>query len=137
MQHTFTILDGVQPRELAARVDGDRGRLDPAAVQAVLGWELKPEGLCRGSVCIPVRDRDALVDDDGLDLATLAAHLDRPLAVDPEERVAALGTDHLSRAHDLNRLEAPDFELPDVDGTLHRLSELRGRKVLLIAYASW
>ena len=31
----------------------------------------------------------------------------------------------------------PDFELPDLSGTLHRLSDHRGRKVLLIAYASW
>ncbi len=34
-------------------------------------------------------------------------------------------------------LEAPDFELPDLSGKMHRLSQHRGKKVLLIAYASW
>ena len=30
-----------------------------------------------------------------------------------------------------------DIRLPDLDGRLHSLSEHRGRKALLIAYASW
>jgi peroxiredoxin len=34
-------------------------------------------------------------------------------------------------------LEAPDFELNDLHGRRHRLSHHRGKKVLLIAYASW
>ena len=32
---------------------------------------------------------------------------------------------------------APDFSLPDLAGRLHTLSDYRGKKVLLIAYASW
>ena len=37
----------------------------------------------------------------------------------------------------LDTLEAPDFTLPGIDGTLQTLSDHRGKKVLLIAYASW
>jgi peroxiredoxin len=32
---------------------------------------------------------------------------------------------------------APDFELPDLAGRLHTLSELRGKKVFLLFWASW
>jgi peroxiredoxin len=32
---------------------------------------------------------------------------------------------------------APDLELPDKDGNPFKLSSLHGRKVLLIAWASW
>ncbi|MFD0776991.1 redoxin domain-containing protein, partial [Streptomonospora algeriensis] len=32
---------------------------------------------------------------------------------------------------------APDFELRDADGTAHRLSDHRGRKVALVMWASW
>ena len=32
---------------------------------------------------------------------------------------------------------APDFTLPDLAGHMHSLSDYRGKKVLLIAYASW
>lgn len=31
----------------------------------------------------------------------------------------------------------PDFRLPKLDGTFGRLSDYRGRKVLLIHFASW
>ena len=33
--------------------------------------------------------------------------------------------------------EAPDFELPDLDGRMHQLSDYRGRRVFLVAWASW
>ena len=31
----------------------------------------------------------------------------------------------------------PDFALPDLDGKLGRLSDLRGKKVFLFHFASW
>lgn len=133
----FTVLDGGEVRRLDARVEGGRVLLHPDAVRDQLGWELKPEGLCRGDVCIPVRDRDALVSQEGLDLERLAGLTGRPVAVDAEEHVAALGEGHLARGQRLAGLDAPDFALPDLAGRTHRLSEHRGKKVLLIAYASW
>ena len=33
--------------------------------------------------------------------------------------------------------QAPAFTLPDLDGKPHSLSDYRGKKVLLVAYASW
>ena len=33
--------------------------------------------------------------------------------------------------------EAPDFELEDLDGVLHRLSDQRGRPVVLVYFATW
>jgi len=32
---------------------------------------------------------------------------------------------------------APDFALPDPSGRVHRLSDHRGKKVLLVTWASW
>jgi hypothetical protein len=74
---------------------------------------------------------------DPVDLGEWAASLDRPLAVDLEERVAFLGVSAGVRAAALRSLVAPDFRLPDLDGRLHALSDQRGRKVLLVAFASW
>jgi hypothetical protein len=47
------------------------------------------------------------------------------------------GTGPAQRAAALTSLEAPDFELPDLDGNLHRLSDYRGKKVFLATWASW
>jgi len=134
----LTLIDGERRHAIGgAQLAGGRVQVDPADVEAALGWKLAREGLCRGSVCIPVRDRASLVGSGGLDLEVLAALLERPLALDAEERVAALGERAEDRAAALASLEAPDFTLPDLSGRLHTLSDHRGKKVLLIAYASW
>lgn len=134
---TFTILDDGTPARVPATVDGERVRLAPTAVETALGWKLTAEGLCRASICVPVRDRAVLESAAGLDLAALAAALGRPLAVDGAERAAYLGASAEDRGRPLAALEAPDFALPDLAGRIHRLSAHRGKKVLLVAYASW
>ncbi len=37
----------------------------------------------------------------------------------------------------LSSLQAPDFTLPDMAGKMHSLSDFRGKKVLLVTWASW
>ncbi|HTY19169.1 MAG TPA: TlpA disulfide reductase family protein [Myxococcota bacterium] len=134
---SFTLLDDGRPVAVLAVADGDRVRIPPAALREALGWELRPQGLCRGERCVPVRDRAALSDERGVDLAAFARAIDRPLALDAAERAAALGSSAAERTAQLASLEAPDFALPDLSGRVHRLSDQRGRKVLLLAYASW
>ena len=74
---------------------------------------------------------------DGIARATKAGASGRPVAIDREERAAYLGVSAAERAKVLSSLEAPDFTLPDLDGRLHTLAAHRGKKVLLVAYASW
>ncbi|OGL08473.1 MAG: hypothetical protein A3F92_07000 [Candidatus Rokubacteria bacterium RIFCSPLOWO2_12_FULL_71_22] len=78
-----------------------------------------------------------VADTEGVALAERAASAGRPVAIDREARAAYLGVAARERARVLATLEAPDFSLPDLDGRLHALSAHRGRKVLLVAYASW
>ena len=136
-QEPFTLIDGDGATSLRASIDGDAVRIAPGALRDATGWELKPEGLCEGDVCIPVRDREALADARGVDLVAFARALDRPLALDVAQRAAALGTSAAERSARLATLEAPDFSLPDLHGRMHTLSAHRGKKALLIAYASW
>jgi hypothetical protein len=74
---------------------------------------------------------------EGAALAKQAETSGRPVAVDRDERAAYLGISAAERAKALVSLEAPDFTLPDLDGRPHALSAQRGKKVLLVAYASW
>ena len=137
MASSFTIIDKGRSQDIQATVSGDAVRIAPEALSEAFGWELKPEGLCRGEICVPVRHRDALVVDGAVDLSVFASVLGRPLALDVAEGAAAIGTAATDLASQLDSLEAPDFTLPDLEGKLHSLSEHRGKKVLLVAYASW
>ena len=133
----FTLIEGGRAMPVEARLAEGRVRVAEADVERAFGWKLAPQGLCKGPVCVPVRDRAGLAAEGGVDLETLAETLGLPLALDREERVAVLGASSAERCGRLASLEAPDFELPDLAGRLHRLSDQRGKKVLLIAYASW
>jgi hypothetical protein len=137
MSESFTLIEQSEVHEVSAILTDSAVRLDPASLEQTLGWTLKPEGLCRGEVCVPVRDTAALVRDDGIDLAAFADAVGQPLALNLDERAAALGTRAGDRAEILDTGYAPDFTLPDLDGKMHSLSEHRGKKVLLIVYASW
>jgi len=119
------------------QIDGARVLVSPSSLTTALGWTLKPEGLCRDDVCVPVRDRDALRSDDLLDVAAVASALGRQSVVDPGAGLVAVALGTEQRRAALQMLVAPDFELPDLDGTPHRLSEWRGRKRLLHAFSSW
>ena len=133
----FTIIDDGRPAEVSARVRGDQIHLSLEALEQALGWTLKPEGLCRGNVCVPLRARASVETPEGVDLGGVAAALGRPLAMDLEARAAYLGVSAHERAQQLASLEAPDFTLPDLEGRPHSLRAQRGKKVLLVAYASW
>lgn len=108
---------------------------DDAAFEAATGWTVKPEGACKAEVCVPLPDE--VRDDDGaLDAAVLADRLGMPLLRDDDHGLVALGPPTVvGRA--LESAMAPELELPDVDGNVFRLSSLHGKKVLLVAWASW
>jgi hypothetical protein len=137
MPDTFTIIDESHATDIDATIAGARVLLTPAAVERALGWALQPEGFCREGVCVPVRDGSRAVVNGAVDLAGLADLLGRPLALDLDERAAAMGASAHDRATALSSLEAPDFTLPDIDGRMHALSTHRGKKVFLAVWASW
>jgi hypothetical protein len=120
----------------AVTADG-RVTVAPDDLGDAIGWQLKPEGLCRDDVCVPVRDRDALSIGDGIDLAAVATALGRQVVVDEESAIVAIALDAEARRRALTALDAPSFTLDDLAGTPHRLEEWRGRKELLVAFASW
>ncbi len=136
-ERPFTVIDNGRVTQTTATVSPERVGLPAAALQAALGWELKPQGLCKKEQCVPVSARAGLVTDAGVDLAAFAQVLSRPLAIDLAEGVAYLGIAAAERSAQLASLEAPNFRLPDLAGREHALSDYRGKKVLLVAYASW
>lgn len=103
-----------------------------AEFEAGTGWLLKPQGACRGEVCIPLSQPAG----EPVDVARVARDIGMPLVAEPAHGLWALGPASMgSRA--LASAEAPDLCLPDLEGRPFRLSSLRGRKVLLYAWAPY
>jgi len=96
------------------------------------GWEPKPEGLCRGEVCVPAPG--ALRADGSFDARAAAERLGMPIVSDGN--VSALGPATLS-GRALATAVAADPELQTFDGRPFRLSSLRGKKVILLAWSSY
>lgn len=110
-------------------------RVSASDAARLTGWELKPEGMCRGEVCVPLPA--GVAKGDRIDLAGFWRHLGRPVAQDTAGKVFVLGAGSDQRNTALAEAEAPDFTLPDLAGKPHALSELRGNKVFLCTWASW
>jgi hypothetical protein len=103
--------------------------------EAGTGWAIKPEGACRGDVCVPL-PAEARVGTDRLDVRVAADRLRMPLLHDEALGVWSIGPASVT-GRALATAEAPGLTLPDVDGNPFDLASLHGRKVLLVAWASW
>ncbi len=114
----LTSLDGVSPADFAERT----------------GWDPKPQGLCRGEVCVPAPG--ALRSDGTLDVEAAAGRLGMPIVHDAEHGLWALGP-ATATGRALSTAAAADPVLETREGEPFRLSSLRGRKVLLVAWASY
>jgi hypothetical protein len=104
-------------------------RLDepPAELETRTGWAIKPEGACRGEVCVPLERP--------FDTRDLANRLQMALVHDEKHGLWALGPESGGRA--LTGAELPDIVLADRYGQDFALRSLRGTKVFMIAWASW
>jgi hypothetical protein len=109
--------------------------VSPGDAEAITGWTLKPEGMCRDELCVPLGDEARR--GGKVDIAAFWRTLGHPIVSDTSGEVWVLGTAADSRMASLTGLGAPDFALPDLSGLEHRLSGLRGKKVFLTTWASW
>jgi hypothetical protein len=112
----------------------DRPSLTPSDLLAATGWEIKPEGACKEDVCVPLTGIETQADGT-LDVSAFADRMGMPVAHDDQHRLWALGPRAGGRV--LATETAPNLVLDDFDGHPFPFESLRGRKVLLVAWASW
>lgn len=101
----------------------------------VNGFEVKPQGACRADVCIPIPK--AMRQGDWFDLTAFAKKVGQSVVVDSEARVWSFGEIQALRGSFLNSRVAPDVTIPDRRGHPVKLADFRGKKVLLVTWASW
>jgi hypothetical protein len=109
--------------------------IDQAAFEARTGWVIKPEGACKGDACVPLPTE--AVANGHLDARILSEKLGMSLVADDGQKLWALGPETAITGKALTSAIAPDIALPDLGGNLFRIADLRGRKVVLVSWASW
>jgi hypothetical protein len=135
----ITILNEQRETSLSqAQAMADSLWMSRAAIEEATGWTWKPEGLCQDETCVPIPHATSMLVREGmLDIAEMWRHMGHPVVHDAASETWVLGTGSAGRIDSLSSLDAPDFELPELDGSKHRLSDYRGKKVLLATWASW
>jgi hypothetical protein len=134
---TDTVIDG-------AISVGDDLWLTFDDLERAAGWRLKPEGACLGDVCValPEARRERFLRDEGapdarFNFAELARLLDMRLLHDAPTDTWCFVESPAARAMSMASLQAPDFTLPDLAGRPHSLTDYRGQKIFMVAWASW
>ena len=107
--------------------------IEKHAFEAATGWVMKPEGACKAETCIPL---PFATDTEDLPAVALANAMNLPLVEEPRMDVLAIGPDSLG-GRAISSAKAPDLCLPDLDGTLHRLSDFLGQKIIVYAWAPY
>jgi|SRR6185503_6426076 hypothetical protein len=112
----------------------------------VTKFVLKPQGVCRDKLCYPIpkgRTKDFLFNTTKpkpttwFNMSEFARLIHHPVAYDDAQSVWYFGSMPEEQNGYISSLMAPDFRLPDSKFEMHSLSDFRGKKVLLITWASW
>lgn len=131
---TATVLYGSRATKLdKIRPDAKDLWVRAADLPRINEFTLKPQGACREDICIPV-PKD-LKQGEWLNLTGFAHRTGE--AVVAESNVWSFGEIPLMGQAFRNTRVAPDFAVPDRQGRVVRLSSFRGKKVLVITWASW
>lgn len=112
-------------------------------LKRVAKLELKPEGVCSDKACYPIPEsrKPKIIEQRAgttwFNLSEFARFLKQPVAHDAKHAVWLFGPRPQQQNVFLDSLQAPKFTLPDLKGKQHSLSDFKGKKILLITWASW
>jgi hypothetical protein len=136
----IVIYDGVAT-EVSAPVEASKDLwVTMKDLKRATKFVVKPQGVCRDQLCFPLpkaRKAEFISKKGWFNLSEFARLVKQPFAVDEKHSVWHFGPRSDAQNAHLESLDAPDFALPDVSGKSHSLADYRGKKVLLLTWASW
>lgn len=133
----WVLLHDGQQIKVVVEKNGDALLIAPANLQTLLGWQVKDNTLCRDDRCLPLSFHPQLMRNGKVDLVALTTLQQMPLARDEQHAVLSIGESVEDQGGLLQSAIAPEFALPDATGKMHKLSDYRGKKILLVTWASW
>ena len=143
-QNAHTVIyDGVATEVAAASEPSSDLWITTSDLTRATRFVIKPQGVCRDQLCFPLpKSRKAeFISKKGattwFNLSEFARLIRQPFASDQKNGVWYFGARSEEQNGYLASLEAPNFTLPDLNGRVHSLADFRGKKVLLVTWASW
>ena len=106
-------------------------------------FELKPQGVCREQLCFPLpkKRKAEFLGKEGavtwFNLSEFARLVHQPVAFDAGQSSWYFGPRSEVQNGFQTSLQAPTFTLPDMNGKMHSLADFRGKKVVIVTWASW
>ena len=137
------IYDGVATEVAVAPNSSSDLWITTADLLRATRFVIKPQGVCRDDLCFPLpKSRKAeFVSKKGartwFNLSEFARLVKQPVVLDDKNGIWYFGKREDERGTYLASLKAPNFTLPDMSGHTHSLSDYRGKKVMIITWASW
>lgn len=109
-------------------------RVTAAEFSSTTGWDAKPEGMCRGELCVPA---PGALTDGTVDVEVAAGRLGMPIVHDAVHGVWSLGPATATGRTLSSAIARFPSSLIDAMGRGFDFASLRGRRVIMIAWASW
>lgn len=142
MDKLLTILANDKTTKVAAFSDRENELwIRKKDLKAATGFELKASGACYDPlhICFPLEEGFTQIQsgDTWLHMSKLSQKLGQACVANEDHTVWSLGLIPEARQAMLDSAIAPDFEMEDINGVPIRLSDFRGKKVLLVTWATW
>lgn len=109
-------------------------RVPASEFAATTGWEAKPQGMCRGEVCVPA---PGALDNGVVNVEAATERLGMPIVHDAERGVWSLGAATATGRTLATAVAQFPSSLIDAMGRGFDFASLRGRRIIMIAWASW
>ena len=143
-QNTRTLIyDGIATEVSAAPETSSDLWITTSDLARATRFVIKPQGVCRDELCfpLPANRKAEFVSKKGattwFNLSNFARLIKQSFVTDQKNNVWYFGVRAEEQNAYLASLEAPNFTLPDLNGKPHSLADFRGKKVLLVTWASW
>jgi hypothetical protein len=104
-------------------------------LERINGFVLKPQGACRADLCIPIPK--TMARGEYFNLTAFAKKAGQAVVAEADARVWSFGEMQALGGGLASSRIAPDFEVPDRLGRPVHLAGFRGKKALVVTWASW
>ncbi|BDD05612.1 redoxin domain-containing protein [Aureibacter tunicatorum] len=126
----------------ASKLSDGKLWIKESELKASTGYELKSSGICYPEldICIPAHQQgwtQSIDNEKWINVSAISQYLGQACVNNKDKSIWSLGILPERRSKMLESNLAPDFSMLDIHGETVTLSKLKGKKVLIVTWATW